>query len=122
MGYRSVMVSLALDGPNDACLAVAGDLAERFDARVVGIAAASSGLGYWLASDDGHVYAFGVPQKGDLAGSHRSKIVAIAAAPGEGYWLISADGALHPFSAPFSLRSLASKSKTDVVAVLPAKR
>src|SRR5947208_7270542 len=39
MGYRSVMVSLALDGPNDACLAVAGDLAERFDARVVGIAA-----------------------------------------------------------------------------------
>src|SRR5436309_982857 len=39
MGYKSVMVSLALDRPNDACLAVAGDLAERFEARVVGIAA-----------------------------------------------------------------------------------
>jgi nucleotide-binding universal stress UspA family protein len=39
MGYKTVMVSLALDRPNDACLAVAGDLAERFDARVVGIAA-----------------------------------------------------------------------------------
>jgi nucleotide-binding universal stress UspA family protein len=39
MGYKTVMVSLALDRPNEACLAVAGDLAERFEARVVGIAA-----------------------------------------------------------------------------------
>ena len=39
MNYKSVMVSLALDKPNDACLAIAGDIAERFEARVVGIAA-----------------------------------------------------------------------------------
>src|SRR4051812_41895159 len=39
MDYKTVMVSLALDRPNDACLAVAGDVAERFNARVVGIAA-----------------------------------------------------------------------------------
>ena len=39
MDYKTVMVSLALDRSNDACLAVAGDLAERFKARVVGIAA-----------------------------------------------------------------------------------
>jgi nucleotide-binding universal stress UspA family protein len=39
MSYKTVMVSLALDRSNDACLAVAGDLAERFEARVVGIAA-----------------------------------------------------------------------------------
>ena len=39
MNYKTVMVSLALDRPNDACLAVAGDLAERFGARVIGIAA-----------------------------------------------------------------------------------
>lgn len=39
MDYKTVMVSLALDRPNDACLAVAGDLAERFGARVVGVAA-----------------------------------------------------------------------------------
>jgi len=39
MDYKTVMVSLALDQPNDACLAVAGDLAERFEARVIGIAA-----------------------------------------------------------------------------------
>ena len=29
MNYKTVMVSLALDRPNDACLAVAGNLAER---------------------------------------------------------------------------------------------
>src|SRR5437764_10954391 len=39
MGYKTIMVSLALDRPNNACLSVAGDLAERFEARVVGIAA-----------------------------------------------------------------------------------
>ena len=39
MNYKTIMVSLALDRPNEACLAVAGDLAERFDARVIGIAA-----------------------------------------------------------------------------------
>jgi nucleotide-binding universal stress UspA family protein len=39
MNYKTIMVSLALDKPNDACLAVAGDLAERFEARVIGIAA-----------------------------------------------------------------------------------
>lgn len=39
MSYKAVMVSLALDRPNDACLAVAGDIAERFGAKVIGIAA-----------------------------------------------------------------------------------
>lgn len=39
MDYKTIMVSLALDRPNDACLAVAGDLAERFGARVIGVAA-----------------------------------------------------------------------------------
>ena len=39
MTYTTVMVSLALDRSNDACLAVVGDIAERFEARVVGIAA-----------------------------------------------------------------------------------
>jgi nucleotide-binding universal stress UspA family protein len=38
MDYKTVMVSLALDRANDACLAVAGDIAERFGARLVGIA------------------------------------------------------------------------------------
>jgi hypothetical protein len=39
MNYKTVMVSLALDRANDACLAVTGDIAQRFGARVIGIAA-----------------------------------------------------------------------------------
>src|SRR3954447_17297100 len=40
MTLAAVMVSLAFDAPNDARLAVAGQLAERFDAGIVGVAAA----------------------------------------------------------------------------------
>ena len=39
MTYATVMVSLALDQPNEARLDAAGQIAERFDARIVGIAA-----------------------------------------------------------------------------------
>jgi nucleotide-binding universal stress UspA family protein len=40
MTYATVMVSLALDQPNEARLEAAGQIAERFDAGIVGIAAA----------------------------------------------------------------------------------
>ena len=40
MTYAAVMVSLAIDQPNEARLAVAGQLAEKFDAGLIGIAAA----------------------------------------------------------------------------------
>jgi nucleotide-binding universal stress UspA family protein len=40
MTYATVMVSLALDQPNDSRLQVAGELAERFEADIVGVAAA----------------------------------------------------------------------------------
>lgn len=40
MTYATVMVSLALDQPNDSRLQVAGELAERFEAAIVGVAAA----------------------------------------------------------------------------------
>ena len=39
MSYATVMVSLALDQPNEARLEAACQIAERFDAGVVGIAA-----------------------------------------------------------------------------------
>jgi nucleotide-binding universal stress UspA family protein len=39
MTYATVMVSLALDQPNGARLAVAGQIAERFDAGMIGIVA-----------------------------------------------------------------------------------
>jgi nucleotide-binding universal stress UspA family protein len=40
MTFATVMVSLALDQPNDSRLQVAGELAERFEAAIVGVAAA----------------------------------------------------------------------------------
>jgi nucleotide-binding universal stress UspA family protein len=39
MTYATIMVSLALDQPNEARLAVAGQIAERFDAGLIGIVA-----------------------------------------------------------------------------------
>ena len=40
MTYATVMVSLALNQPNEARLEMAGQLAERFEADLIGIAAA----------------------------------------------------------------------------------
>jgi len=40
MTYATVMVSLALDESNEARLEAAGQIAERFDSGIVGIAAA----------------------------------------------------------------------------------
>ncbi|MGC2315778.1 MAG: universal stress protein [Bradyrhizobium sp.] len=39
MAYATVMVSLALDESNEACLEAAGQIAERFDAGIIGIVA-----------------------------------------------------------------------------------
>ena len=52
MDYKTVMVSLALDRPNDACLAVAGDIAERFGARVIGVAASDIRPPLYFAEGD----------------------------------------------------------------------
>jgi len=52
MDYKTVMVSLALDRPNDACLRVAGDIAERFGARIVGIAASDLRPPMYFAEGD----------------------------------------------------------------------
>lgn len=40
MDYKTVMVGLAPDRPNEATLRVASDIAERFGARIIGVAAA----------------------------------------------------------------------------------
>jgi nucleotide-binding universal stress UspA family protein len=40
MSYATIMVSLASDQENERCLAIARETVERFDARVIGIAAA----------------------------------------------------------------------------------
>jgi nucleotide-binding universal stress UspA family protein len=40
MSYKTIMISLALDQSNEARLEIAGQLAERFDASLIGVAAA----------------------------------------------------------------------------------
>jgi nucleotide-binding universal stress UspA family protein len=52
MDYKTVMVCPALDRPNDACLRVAGDIAERFGARIIGVAAADLRPPMYFAEGD----------------------------------------------------------------------
>jgi nucleotide-binding universal stress UspA family protein len=52
VGYKTIMVAPALDRSNDACLAVAGDLAERFEARVIGVAASDIRPTLYFAEGD----------------------------------------------------------------------
>jgi nucleotide-binding universal stress UspA family protein len=52
MNYKTVMVGLALDRPNDACLRVAGDIAERFGARIIGVAASDLRPPMYFADGD----------------------------------------------------------------------
>jgi hypothetical protein len=59
-----------------------------------------SGTGYWIASADGGVFAFGNAQfYGSMAGQHlNAPICGIEATPdGQGYWLIGADGGVFAF-------------------------
>jgi nucleotide-binding universal stress UspA family protein len=52
MDYKTVMVGLAWDRPNDACLRVAGDIAERFGARIIGVAASDLRPPMYFADGD----------------------------------------------------------------------
>ena len=51
MRYATVMVSLALDQPNEARLEAAGQIAERFEAGIVGIAASQFSPPLYFTSD-----------------------------------------------------------------------
>jgi hypothetical protein len=71
--------------------------------RPVGITQAASG-GYWVATSDGGVHAFGgAPFHGAAAGHLTSPAVAIASNPARtGYWVASVDGGVFAFGgAPF---------------------
>jgi nucleotide-binding universal stress UspA family protein len=52
MDYKTVMVGLAMDRRNDACLRVAGDVAERFGARIIGVAASDLRPPLYFADGD----------------------------------------------------------------------
>jgi len=74
-------------------------------APAVGIASTPDGGGYWLASANGGVFAFGdATFYNSLAGVDLAKpIVGIASTPdGKGYWLVASDGGIFAFgNAPF---------------------
>ena len=70
-----------------------------------GLATTPDGKGYWTASTDGAVSAFGNAQSyGSMSGQPLNQsVVGMAATPdGQGYWLVSADGGVFAFGdAPF---------------------
>jgi hypothetical protein len=69
-------------------------------ASFVGIAATTTGKGYWVAAEDGGVFAFGDASFYGSAGSTalNQPIVGIAATPtGHGYWLVGRDGGVFAF-------------------------
>jgi len=67
---------------------------------VVGIAATTSGKGYWLAASDGGVFTFGDAKFYGSTGGRAlgAPIVGIAPTPsGNGYWLVASDGGVFTF-------------------------
>ena len=69
-------------------------------APIAGMAATTDGGGYWLASADGRVFAYGDAGFHGSMGGRRlnGPIVGIAAtADGGGYWLVAADGGVFAF-------------------------
>jgi subtilisin family serine protease len=87
---------------NSGAVAAEGSMFGRHLAhRVVGAVEAPGGLGYWLVSSDGGVFAFGPGAHfyGSKANSHlREPIVGIATTPsGRGYWLVAENGAIYTF-------------------------
>jgi len=62
------------------------------------IASTSTGEGYWTATHDGAVYAFGDAQyKGNAMGHVTGKVVGIAGRSNNGYWLLASDGGVFAF-------------------------
>jgi hypothetical protein len=60
----------------------------------------NSGDGYWMATDQSHVYSFGkAPYYGDTASLHLNKplIGGAARSDGRGYWLLGLDGGIFSF-------------------------
>jgi len=92
-------------GPNavtafGAATAVPGTTLQGLAAPVVGAAATSDGLGYWVVAADGGIFAFGdATFDGSAGGSHlNAPIVGMATTPtGRGYWLVASDGGVFAY-------------------------
>ncbi len=83
-----------------------------------GIAGWPQGLGYWVATAAGGVFAVGGAQfYGSLAGKPvHAQLVGIAATPtGRGYWLVTADGGVYTFGTAHFYGSLTGQRLLDPV-------
>ena len=79
--------------------------------------------GYWIASFNGTVRAFGVPFLGDRRGKGGAPILALGATPdGRGYWLAGADGSVFPFGDAHYYGSFAGHHlNAPIIAMAPTK-
>jgi hypothetical protein len=77
------------------------------------VAHTGNGSGYWLASADGGVFAFGTAHFfGSLGGTHQPSPITgiVATADGGGYWLVAQDGAVFPFGDAVDSGSMSGKA------------
>jgi hypothetical protein len=92
-------------------------------APVVGMAATSSGNGYWMVASDGGIFTFGdAPFLGSLGALHlNAPIVGIAPTPsGHGYWMVASDGGIFTFGDARFLGSLGALPLTKpIVGIAP---
>jgi ribosomal protein L24E len=85
---------------------------------VVGIAPDPDGIGYWLVSRDGGIFAFDAEFRGSMGGRALNRPVIGALAYGDGYLMVGSDGGIFSFSSQPFLGSLgASPPSTPIVGV-----
>jgi hypothetical protein len=75
-------------------------LPNSLNAPIVGMVPSASGLGYYMVSADGGVFAFNAPFAGSCPGIGGCSGTAVAVAPdasGKGYWLVTNTGNVYSF-------------------------
>ena len=88
------------------------------DAPIVATAPTPDGVGYWLATADGGVFAYGdAPFYGSATAMNPDQpIVGMAATPdGGGYWLVGSDGGVFSFGNAQYYGSTAGKGSARIV-------
>jgi murein DD-endopeptidase MepM/ murein hydrolase activator NlpD len=99
------------------------DLGIRPAQAVLGIAATSSGAGYWMVAGDGGIFSFGdAPFFGSMGGQrlNRPMVGMAATATGNGYWMFAGDGGIFAYGDARFFGSTASVAlQAPIVAMVP---
>jgi hypothetical protein len=88
--------------------------------NIVGIAATSDDLGYWLVSATGTVYSLGDAKNFGVTNTGPTTAIA-ATASGTGYWLLGPNGSVTPFGDAGSYGSLPGDGVkvSNIVSMVP---